>query len=47
MAQTMCLVLFGPDLIIANLSVTYFIDYNYIYYKTLVSIKNKKQEIKK
>ena len=45
MAQTTCLVSFGPDLIVAGLSVVYFVDYNYIYYKTLVSI-NKKNKIK-
>ena len=47
MAQTTRLASFGPVLIISVLPVAFFVDYNRIYYKTLVCIYKNKIKIKK
>ena len=47
MAQTTCLVSFGPISTVLTHPVTYFVSKTYIYHKSLVSIKNNRRKIKK
>jgi hypothetical protein len=46
MAQTTRLASFGPVLVISVLPIAYFMYYNFMYCKTLVSDKKKRRKVK-